>query len=309
MLPLVLKNRYDVIHAVEESSFMAMVARIVRRTPYVVDMDSLMSAQIIDRYPWLTHIAPFLQWLESRPIRSAMMVVPMCDRFAEEAQKYIDPESVMVLRDVSLVHKNEESGAIDALPEQLNTDGFVVMYIGNLETYQGIDLLLESFAEAVSKDDEFRLAIIGGRADDIEKYETLSRKLNIDASVRFLGPRSVDDIGSYMSQADVLVSPRTHGLNTPMKIYSYLDSGTPVLATNLLTHTQVLNSSISYLVAPERRALAEGLLHLKQHSEYRSQLADNARAYIAREHSLEKFNQTVNLIYDRLEHNVKVTPH
>ena len=41
--------------------------------------------------------------------------------------------------------------------------------------------------------------------------------------------------------ADVLVSPRLKGLNTPMKIYSYLDSGSAVLATRLRTHTQVLD--------------------------------------------------------------------
>ena len=53
----------------------------------------------------------------------------------------------------------------------------------------------------------------------------------------------------------MLVSPRLKGLNTPMKIYSYLDSGSAVLATRLRTHTQVLDDGIAYLVEPEPVAL------------------------------------------------------
>ena len=48
----------------------------------------------------------------------------------------------------------------------------------------------------------------------------------------------------------MLVSPRLKGLNTPMKIYSYLDSGSAVLATRLRTHTQVLDDRLAYLVDP-----------------------------------------------------------
>ena len=53
-----------------------------------------------------------------------------------------------------------------------------------------------------------------------------------------------------MAQADVLVSPRTKGANTPMKVYSYLDSGVAVLATRLPTHTQVMNDETALLAEP-----------------------------------------------------------
>ena len=35
----------------------------------------------------------------------------------------------------------------------------------------------------------------------------------------------------------MLVSPRSRGTNTPLKIYQYLRSGRPIVATRLLTHT------------------------------------------------------------------------
>ena len=58
------------------------------------------------------------------------------------------------------------------------------------------------------------------------------------------------------------MSPRLKGLNTPMKIYSYLDSGSAVLATRLRTHTQVLDDELAYLVEPEPAALGRGLAAL-----------------------------------------------
>lgn len=300
MLSLVAMNRYDVIHAVEESSFMAMIVWLFTRKPYIVDMDSLMSAQLVDRFPFLKHVEPVLRWIEFLPIRHADLVVPMCDRFAEEARAYRNPEDIVVLRDVTLV-QHDDAVPIGSIRGELQIDGFVLMYIGNLEPYQGIDLLLASFKRALSSANDIHLVIIGGRSDDIAKYEGMADELKIGNSIHFLGPRSVKDIGAYMNQADVLVSPRIQGVNTPMKIYSYLDSGVPVLATDLLTHTQVLNSDIALLVNPDEQSFAEGLLRLRNDPDLRRRLARDAKAYAAREHSYDKFKETVDLIYTKIE--------
>lgn len=308
ILPLVVKNRYDVVHAVEESSFMAMVLRLFTRTPYIADMDSLMSAQVIDRFPFMQYTAPALRWLESLPLRYAALVVPMCDRFAEEARTYRSADDIVVLRDVSLVQHEYCAMTVASIRDELNIDGLILMYIGNLEPYQGIDLLLASFKQALAVTPDLQLVIIGGRSDDIEKYEAVTRELQIRDATHFLGPRSVKDIGGYMRQADVLVSPRTQGVNTPMKIYSYLDSGVPVLATDLPTHTQVLSNDIASLVAADERSFADGMLQLMNNPDLRSRLARDAQDYAAREHSYEKFKETVDSIYTRIEAQVSAKP-
>src|SRR5690606_29170982 len=115
------------------------------------------------------------------------------------------------------------------------------------ESYQGIDLLLESFVIALSKNHRLRLAIIGGETSDIVKYKTKADQLNINQFVRFYGPRPVFHLHGYLKQADILVSPRIKGGNTPMKVYSYLASGIVLLATDLDTHTQVMDNTICHL--------------------------------------------------------------
>jgi hypothetical protein len=63
----------------------------------------------------------------------------------------------------------------------------------------------------------------------------------------------------FIGLSDVLVSPRLSGTNTPLKIYSFLKSGKPLVATNLWTHTQVLSDQTSVLVKPDAEGMAEGI--------------------------------------------------
>ena len=68
------------------------------------------------------------------------------------------------------------------------------------------------------------------------------------------------DACPYLAAADVLVSPRSQGTNTPLKIYQYLRSGRPIVATRLLTHTQVLDDEVAILTEATAEGFADGIL-------------------------------------------------
>ena len=68
------------------------------------------------------------------------------------------------------------------------------------------------------------------------------------------------EIPLFLDAADLLVSPRSTGTNTPLKIYQYLRSGRPIVATRLLTHTQVLDDAVAILTPPDPDGFAEGIL-------------------------------------------------
>jgi glycosyltransferase involved in cell wall biosynthesis len=53
----------------------------------------------------------------------------------------------------------------------------------------------------------------------------------------------------YHRLADVLVTTRSRGTNTPLKIYQYLRAGRPIVATDIRSHTQVLDDASAELVA------------------------------------------------------------
>jgi glycosyltransferase involved in cell wall biosynthesis len=176
------------------------------------------------------------------------------------------------------------------------------MYVGNLERYQGIDLLLESFALAKLRVPTARLVLIGGQAAQIRRYEWMAKRLGLDGAVYFAGPRPVSQMAAYLAGADVLVSPRLAGGNTPMKIYSYLDSGRAVLATALPTHTQLLTDEVALLASSTPEAFADGLVRLMQDEGLRRRLGVSAKALIERRHRYDVFKATLEALYAELEH-------
>lgn len=99
---LVSKRRYQLVHAVEESVFIAVIVKILFGIPYVYDMDSSLSEQMIDTYPWLRSFRRVFERLEAVAVRRAKAVVSVSDVLAGKVQKY-NPEKIVVIPDVSLL--------------------------------------------------------------------------------------------------------------------------------------------------------------------------------------------------------------
>ncbi len=290
------KNDYDVVHAIEEAGFLGLYLKARHGVPYVYDMDSVLSDQLVESRPWLAPLRRAFESLENRVVAGACVLAPMCQALVDRVNAY-RRSGIVVLKDVSLI-EDEAAESVD--PEDLRSefgiDGPMAMYIGNLEAYQGIDLMLEAFSRALESVDA-TLVIIGGKPADIRKYREQARGLGIAGRVRLIGPRPVSRLAEYLRQADVLVSPRTRGNNTPMKIYSYLHSGVALLATDLPTHTQVLNEDIAELAAPDAASFGRSLAALLENEVLRAEKSRRAAEYARREHSFESFRRSVQTLY------------
>jgi glycosyltransferase involved in cell wall biosynthesis len=304
-LRMVRRTRYDLIHAVEEAAFIAAVASAVSGIPYIYDMDSSLAEQLVEAYPRLHALLPFLRYCESIAVRRSIGVLTVCAALEDVALAHAPDKPVGRVEDSTLLPPAAPPAVKDGLlPEALRRTGPVAMYVGNLERYQGIDLLLQGFRVTLRRLPSASLVIVGGREDDIRRYHGMATGLGIQSRVHFLGPRPVHELAALLRQADVLVSPRLKGLNTPMKIYSYLDSGTAVLATRLRTHTQVLDDRTAYLVDPEPMALGAGLASLLSDGALRERLGARARAYVQEEFTPEAARRKLASFYDAMEAKV-----
>ncbi len=299
VLSLVFRNRYKLVHAVEESVFIALALKFLFRIPYVYDMDSSLPQQLVEKYRIFALFNPLLKFFEATAIKNSEVVLPVCDSLVEIVEKQ-NPKKVVTLRDVSLL-KDEKEEYKASLKEQLAIDGLIVMYVGNLEAYQGIDLLLESFALALREIGKAELVIIGGTSIDIQKYREKCSLIGIKNKVHFLGPKTVESLNEYLTQADILVSPRVKGTNTPMKIYSYLHSGKAVLATALPTHTQLLDRGVAVLAAPSPKQFSEGMLLLMRDKDLRLTLGEAGKRLIEEKYSYNSFKKELNGLYGWLE--------
>lgn len=290
------RNRYDVVHAVEESAFIAWFIRLIFGTPYIFDMDSLMSLQIVEKSKALTPISWVFSWMEKRTVKRSQGVLAVCPALVDEAMRHHPTGNVALLPDIPFTG-NDETG----LPESLtNATGTRLMYVGNLETYQGIDLMLDGFAKVADKHPDAALLIVGGSEEHIAQYKAKAGDLCEKNRVVFVGPVPIDSLGVVLGYADILVSPRTMGNNTPMKVYSYLQSGRPVIATRLSTHTQVMNDDVCVLVEPDAEAMAAGMEKLIGSADMRQQIGTAGKTYVEREFSEQRFRQRLEDFYNNL---------
>src|SRR6185503_18452405 len=187
--------------------------------------------------------------IERFMIRHSRVVIVICPSL-EDAVKAIEPGARTVLienapgsaDDVATPAQaavvRRSLGVEDAAP--------IVLYTGTFEAYQGLDLLFDAMA--------------GVRHDQVTRAREQARAAGIDEVSHFAGERPAAEIPAYLLAADVLVSPRSRGTNTPLKIYQYLRSGKPTVATRLLTHTQVLSDETAILTEATPQAFADGIL-------------------------------------------------
>ncbi len=294
------ENKYDCIHAVEESAFMAHRIGRKHNIPYIFDMDSSMPQQIADKLPIAKPFLPIMHRLEAGIIRHAVAVVPMCKALADMAEE-IGAKHIEILHDITLLPESYTPCPEKGFRHSLELSNPSLLYIGNLESYQGIDLMLESFAIAVNDIPQARLIIVGGREDDINFYKSKAHTLKIKEKLHFLGPRPLNHMQDLFNDADILVSPRTQGNNTPMKIYSYLDAGCAILATNLPTHTQVMSNNEAELVEPTAESMAAGMIKLINDDKLRTQLSIKSKELAQERYSISAFKTVVKRLYDYIE--------
>jgi glycosyltransferase involved in cell wall biosynthesis len=295
---LMRRARYDVIHAGEEAVFIAMRLGRVHGVPYVYDMDSSIAQQLVEKLGVLRPLSPVLDRLESRAIRRSAAVAPVC-RALEDLARARGAPRIVTLHDISQIDEREFEPD-PALREGLGLSGTLGMYVGNLEPYQGLDLLLESLPLA-RRETDVSLCVAGGAPADIERYRRKTEALGVGAHVRFIGPWPAKELGRLLATADFLVAPRIRGINTPMKIFPYLHSGRPVLVTDLPTHTQILDERVAMLGPAEPVGFARAMVRLASDAELRRRLATAARAFIEANHTWPQHVERVHALYAALE--------
>lgn len=297
------RNRYDVVHAGEEAVFIAMLLKAVFGVAYVYDMDSSIAQQMVEKMGWLRPVSGVLDWFEARAIRGALACAPVCNALGDLARER-GAEHVEVLHDISQIDPDAPV-APAGVRQRLAIFEPVFMYVGNLEAYQGVDLLLEGFALARAGGVGAQLVVAGGSREHIDRYEARAVELGVEHHATFLGPWPAADLGSLLGEADVLVAPRTKGINTPMKIFPYMHSGKAVLLTKLPTHTQLLDGTQAYLAEPTPDGFARAIGELAEDAALRERLGRTGRAFVEANHTFPAHQRRVDRLYAHVGERVK----
>jgi len=152
---------------------------------------------------------------------------------------------------------NPESTATSRTRLSIPNDKKVALYIGRLDGWKGLDTV---YAAASYLSKNIRLVIIGGHGREVEDLREQH------PSVLFLGARPYTELADNQQAADVLLLPNTareavsarH--TSPLKLFSYMASGKPIVASDLPSIKEVLDEQSTVFVTPDSgEALARGI--------------------------------------------------
>jgi glycosyltransferase involved in cell wall biosynthesis len=164
-----------------------------------------------------------------------------------------------------------------------------------------MDLMLEALPGVQESFPDAALVVIGGEDDQLALMREQGRSLQVSDSLHLLGKKDPDLLPEFMDLADVLVSPRREGENTPFKIYGYMLSGKPIVATDARTHTQVLDETVAILTPTTATGLAQGVVRALSEPDEAVRLANLARARARDEYNFESFRQKISEVYRFIE--------
>lgn len=302
------KKKYDVLHTHEEAGFMAIVLKFLYKIPHIYDMHSSLPQQLSNfKRGNIKVIIKVFKLLEKITLNTSDVIITICYDLQEKV-KGLDPElnSILIenVADNSVVFGGGNgTDNIDTIMNKYNipTDKEVVLYTGTFEKYQGIDLLLKAARLCLRDNNEMVFVLVGGEKDQIGQMKKISEDCGINDKVIFTGSVHPREITCFYEIATIIVSPRIEGTNVPLKIYSYLRSRRPIVATNCYTHTQVLNSEVALLVEPEPESFAEGIIKLSKDPSFCDKIVRNAMKLSETKYSYNEYIRKIEAVYKNIQ--------
>lgn len=273
--------RYDAVHSHEEAGLLGVWIARWRGIPHLYDMHSSLPQQLANfRRARTRLLRKLFERIESAMIGGSRVVITICPALQDAAVAAGAGDRAFLIENVMGGDVGAGAGGTDGGSDVraefgIGPDQPLVLYTGTFEPYQGLDLLFEAAARVRATHPDARVLVAGGDAAQVTGAQ---RRTAADGAVVFAGRRPPEEIPRFVAACDILASPRVAGTNTPLKIYSYLRSGRPIVATDLRTHTQVLDHETAALAEPEPEAFAAAIRRLIDRPDERARLARAARA-------------------------------
>jgi len=161
---------------------------------------------------------------------------------------------------------------------------FIVLYSGSLQSGKGVDLIIKSAKDLP----EICFVVIGGSPNEIDTFKDVS-----SSNVYFLGRMPQKQVPAFLKAADLLILPMNKNLSygaysSPLKLFEYMASETPILASDFGAIREVLNEENAFLFDPDNVSdLVEKIKYIRDNNEKAKKIAKESFG-LAKEYSWQK---------------------
>jgi glycosyltransferase-like protein len=282
--PALREGRFDVVHAQDCISANAaltlrdegIVDAVVRTVHHVDDFRSPSLIACQQR----SIVAP-----DRVLVVSAPWIARLSDEFGVDAQRVPNGVDAERFRPPRNAGERAAARARAGLDDEL-----AILTVGGIEPRKGSLTLLRAFAAAREALPERRpvLLVAGGATlfdhrDEIDRFHELRERLDLDGSVRVLGPVTDGQLEDLYRAADVFALPSVkEGFG--LAVLEALAAGLPAVVSDLDVFQTYLADGESALMAPvgDHDALAAALVRAAAGPELAARLREGGRAVAAR---------------------------
>jgi len=287
---------YDIIYCTSPPIFAAISGLMISKisgAKFVFEVRDLWPDSAVDQKS-LQSKSFFIRMgrvLEKWLYHSADLIIPV----TKESKKIIETKSngtpTQVITngvDLSLFrHINSQDLKLD---EPYNHNKFRVGYVGSLGVIHDLETFVKA-AKICEKDKSIEFVIVGdgGRNNKLHKLIDEYNSKNIV----WLGLKKHQKVPHYISSFDLALNPindsKAFKSIVTVKFYEYLACEVPVISSGrgAIDHISKLSGSAITVPPGDFEALAEVIMELKNNSQKRNELSQNARSFVAEKFSRE----------------------
>ncbi|QAU34544.1 glycosyltransferase family 4 protein [Janthinobacterium sp. 17J80-10] len=220
-----------------------------------------------------------LRWLFFEPARRATLVMPIGEAHRDDLL-----EQGCAPHRVKLIYMGVDKAFAERLPEQpVAADSPLrLVYVGTVSKPRGRDLMLEAIRLANREGAVAHLTLIGASDEEVAYCRRYAIRLGIASAVTVCGRVSGTEIPAIMKAADAGLclweDQPWWRFNPPTKLFEYLVSGLPVLASDIRTHTQYVSHGRNGLIFKyDSFSLGKAIRHLARRRRELHEMKTRAR--------------------------------
>jgi glycosyltransferase involved in cell wall biosynthesis len=291
------KHRYVAVHGIEDTGIIAWAAG--RRGGARVVFEKHSDPASYQNRPLKTLLMAAYRMVEHLAMRRADAIIGTGEGLCEQARAAAPGKPVFHIFDIpsSLTEPDPARALAIGKGWRKAPDEILVLYVGSFAVYQGIDLMFESMPHVLRRHPKTRFVIIGGTDDEIAARTGWLRHHGIAGQVAFAGKIPPDELPHHLAAADILLSPRQAGINTPLKLLDYLKVSRPIVATNNEANRRILDDSFAVLTEATPEAFAAGIGQLVEKRDQRAAFGKKGRDRIDQTYNFDEYTRRMGEVY------------
>jgi glycosyltransferase involved in cell wall biosynthesis len=288
-IKVAIRFKPDIIHAhLHEGVFVGRILQIFIKKPLIADYQGSMTGEMLDhgfvKKKSLSY--KFNNWLEKSINRWPQKIIFSSSQAKDFFIANFPGNADKVVSFVEGTNTEEFHPGYDgtSLRKKLNLDPAkkIVIYLGVLTKYQGIDILISSIPDIVSRYKDVHFIIAG--FPDVDYYKDMASRAGISGFVTFTGKISHEEVPLFLNLGDIAVSLKLSQTEANGKLFGYMAVGLPCVVFDTKTNREILADTGIYAEYGSGPSFVEKLVFLLENETIAKEYGRMARLRV-----LEKY--------------------